>query len=430
MKKYIKLLLVILVGITGCVVGETVPTKIEALPDGDFVIMPWSWLHGGDGHENMSREGGLEDIAKCGFNVAGFVLPEDLPTCKKLNLKAFIGPSRQGPTPWQDWTKLDDVGIDRQAKSLVGDTAGHSQVLGYYIDDEPRAGDYPALAKAVEAVGRYAPGKIAYINLFPNHASPPADLLERLQTGSYREYVQRVVTDVKSPLISYDNYTVLRSGDMVVDPLLATSYYTNLAEVRSVALEQGVPFWNIVVCCQIRPWSPIPSPANLLLQAYTSLAAGADGVCWYKYFGDNRVYSPVDNNVGRTPTWRYLQTVNHHLRTLGPMVVKLESTGIYFSSPAPEATLPLLPGDVVADVESTFPVMVGEFAGQDQTRYAMVVNISLTGSSLLKVKLKDANATLSAASAEDGVFRPVDMDAGVWTVAGQGVLFRIESARK
>lgn len=424
MKKNIILLLVILIGTVGCVVGQETQKEIAVLPEGDFVVMPWSHLHSNRGYDDIRNMDGLEGIAACGFNVAGYVWPEDLPKCKELYLKAFISQTER--ETWQDWTKLNDAEIDRQARLLVGKTADNPQVVGYFIDDEPRAGDYPALAKAVAAVKRYAPGKIAYINLFPNHASPPTDLLERLQTDSYREYVERLATEVKSQLISYDNYTILRSMDMTIDPPLATSYYTNLAEVRSVALEQGLPFWNVVVCCQIRPWSPIPSPANLMHQAYTSLAAGASGVCWYKYFGDNRFYAPIDNNVGRTTTWRYLQTVNHHLRTLGPIIIKLKSTGLYFSSPAPDASLATLPGEITADVESTFPVMVGEFVDKDQTQYVMVVNISLTGSSLIKLKLKDEAASLSAASPEDGIFRPVDKKAGVWMVAGQGVLFKIE----
>src|SRR5690349_3139603 len=44
-----------------------------------FPIMPWDPLHGWDGRAPDSKISGLETIAECGFNFAGFVTPEDLP---------------------------------------------------------------------------------------------------------------------------------------------------------------------------------------------------------------------------------------------------------------------------------------------------------------------------------------------------------------
>ena len=42
-------------------------------------------------------------------------------------------------------------------------------------------------------------------------------------------------------------------------------------------------------------------------------------------------------------TWRYLQAINHQVRTLGPIVNRLRSTGVYFTPPAPGPSFPVLP---------------------------------------------------------------------------------------
>jgi hypothetical protein len=114
---------------------------------------------------------------------------------------------------------------------------------------------------------------------------------------------------VQPELISYDNYRVQSSGELK-DAKLAASYYNNLLAVRAAAMKHDLPFWVIVSGNQIRKFTPPPSPANLLFQAYTSLAAGARGLTWYKYYASNYGYPPIDRAGNRTVSWSYLKMVN------------------------------------------------------------------------------------------------------------------------
>ena len=176
--------------------------------------------------------------------------------------------------------------------------AGKSPAIkGYFIMDEPGVADFPALGKAVAAVKKYAPGKLAYINLFPNYATLGAPDMSQLGTSNYTEYLERFVAEVKPQVISYDNYMVQFSDDLK-NTGKAASYYHNLLEVRRVAQKHQLPCLNIVSANQIRPHTPIPSPANLQFQAYTTLAAGYRGVTWYNYYGPGYKYTPIDP-VGR-----------------------------------------------------------------------------------------------------------------------------------
>src|SRR5213076_3231035 len=133
----------------------------------------------------------------------------------------------------QEWKSLSDQQIERRIKTMVSAAAGPA-VRGFFIMDEPGASDFPALAKAVAAVKRYAPGKLAYINLFPDYATLGAPDRSQLGTTTYTEYLERFVTEVKPQLISYDNYMVQYSDDLK-NPAQAASYYRNLLEVRRVA---------------------------------------------------------------------------------------------------------------------------------------------------------------------------------------------------
>lgn len=401
-----------------------------------FPIMPWDPVWRADNPAPTGKDA-LTGIAECNFTVAGFVQPEDLQACEKLGLKAIVASPRDFEPPTRaTWQKLTDEQIDQRIKITI-DRAGNSPaILGYYIIDEPGSPLFPALAKAVAAVKKYAPGKLAYINLYPGYATIGSPDMSQLGTNSFTEYLERYVNEVKPQFLSYDNYMVQMSDDLQQAGRTA-SYFRDLMEVRRVAIKYDLPFWNIVSSNQIRAFTTIPSPANLMLQAYTTLAAGGKGVTWFTYFGrkGGYQYTPIDVDGNRTNTWRYLQLVNHHLKILGPRMNRLKSTGVYYTSPAPADKLPPLPGKLVTTVESRIstkdtaaehpPIMVGEFTGDDGADYVMVVNLSLTRSANVVLATAKAYKSRQYISAEDGKRFPLDEKNGHWLVAGQGVLIRL-----
>lgn len=415
------------VALAGCVTSKDSTAK---LPSADisspdfFPILPWDPYHGWSQPPTEGRKNGLQSIADCNFNLAAFVLPRDLPQCRKLGLGAIMLASDPQFTNLQyiyDWKKLSDEQIDRRVKDMVTASGSNPAIKGYFITDEPGAESFPALAKAVAAVKKYAPGKLAYINLFPDYATLGAPNISQLGTASYSEYLERFVEEVQPQLISYDNYMVQYSMDQA-NPQVAASYYANLLSVRRVALEHHLPYLNIVASCQIQPSITIPSPANLLFQAYTTLAAGYRGVTWYTYFGDFYPYAPLSKAGEKTPTWDWLQAVNHQVVTLAPIMSRLTSTGVYFSDPLPAPNLPRLPGNLVESVGCPSSLMVGEFKDQNGRAYAMVVNLSLAKSIQFTLKPKQPGTPISIVSASDRSLSPFNQKDGLWLTAGQGVL--------
>jgi hypothetical protein len=402
---------------------------------------------GRDYHHNTfrDREKGLKGMAECNFTLADAAGPQNLELCESLGLSVVVsvGPHLFG----SDWEKMSEEQIDQYIKKMVEEGGNSRAIIGYHICDEPSATAFRSLAAAVKSVRKYAPGKWSLINLYPNYATIWTENMIKSQLGTktYREYLEKYVQTVQPDLITYDNYMVQMSMDLD-QPERAGKYFTNLVEVRQVALENKIPFWNVVSGNQVRPHTPIPSPANLALQAYTSLAAGASGIRWYTYWQGGYLYAPIDENENKTLTWRYLQEVNRQTLLLGTIIRQLKSTGVYFSEPLPEPSLPRLPGKIVKSVETDLPMMIGEFQGEDNNRYVMAVNLSLeksanfvlntfTPGELLyavsvgedKPILVDFEASKRASMDARQGWKPKSTDEinrGFWLPAGTGVLFK------
>ena len=388
-----------------------------------FPILPWDSLHGMKNDLDKRRGNSLESIAECHFNMAGFVRREDISRCKKLGLGAFYFPFHPDFNK-RSWAKMSDEEIDQTVKKMVRDAGNSPALMGYFITDEPGVKEFPALAKAVAAVKKYAPGKLAYINLFPDYATIGAPDNSQLGTENYTEYLERFVNEVHPQLISYDNYRIEMSEDFK-KPEKAASYFYNLLEVRHVAQKYHLPHLNIVTGNQIRPFSTPPSPANFALQAYTTLAAGYRGITWFTYFQRGYHYAAIGEDGKKTQTWFYLQEINRQVATLAPVMSKLRSTGVFFSKPIYEK-LPLLPGKMTRSVICEEPLMIGEFEDRDETQYVMVVNLSLEHSTKLFLKPSSEKTSIQIVSTVDRSLSDFDEKNGLWLVAGQGALLKLE----
>ena len=425
-KMYLILMVVVLIGTVSYAQQEY--TEGLKFPNKFYPILPWDFIDSGDS---------LKDIADCNFNIAGFIRPYDIRRVEKLHLKAIMNMyfyiNGFNDLPWS-WRNLSDEEIDSKVKMLIDSSGNSDAIIGYFLMDEPSALDFPALGKAVAAVKKYAPGKLAYINLFPNYGtlSTLDRINSQLGTKTYTEYLERYVNEVKPQFISYDNYMV--QGSMDLKDKKNVSYYTNLMDVRRIALKYNLPYWNIVSSNQINHNKTIPSLPNMLFQAYTSLAAGCNGISWYKYtYVPEYEYSPIDNEKNKTLTWYYLKEVNRQISTLGPIMNQLTSTGVYFTSPSPDSSLPLLPGKVIESVKSDGPMMIGEFVNDIGTRYVMIVNLSLERSVKFTFSTKTTQSkTWLISDTKDGPLMPImkrrDMDNhknGLWLTAGEGVLIKV-----
>ncbi len=402
-------LLSICLGAGACGASPPTPAADEGAV---FPITPWELTPAKQARLDEPGHG-IDSLRECGFTTIAFVRPDQLDDLEARRLPGIVG----RPGGRVDWASLSDAAIEAYVERVV-DSAGKGRaVLGYFLADEPNAGEFSGLAKAVAAVKRLAPGKLAYVNLLPDYATPA-----QLGARTYRDYLQRFVREVEPQLLSYDNYSVQYSRDLR-DRARAASHFTNLLAVRRVAAGAGVPFWFAGSSVRIRPTTTAPSPANLRLQAYTALAAGARGLTWFTYYAGGYADAPIDAVGRRTATWSYVRTVNRQVMALGPTLLRLRSTGVFFTSPVPADGLRPLPGELVRAARSRAPLMIGEFAARDGRRYAMVVSLDLQRSA--RVRLTTGASALRRVSPVDGSLVRLPADGSLWLSAGQGALLRL-----
>ena len=298
-----------------------------------------------------------EELAAANFTVVigGFGGPkvaEQMALCEKHDLK-LIASGRNGT-----------------ASELPEGPA----IWGYSIRDEPSAEDFPVLRAAVDAIREARPGKLGYINLFPDYASP-----EQLGTATYEEHVRRFVEEVRPEVLSMDHYPQFHPGRDGRE-----GYCGNLEIFRTVSQEAGIPFWNFFNTMPYGPHTD-PTEGQLRWQINTSLAYGAKGVLYFCYYTPAGAEFPkggaiIQRDGRRTRHYDEAKRINRGIKHLGPTLMALTSTAVVrvdeSAGDVPSEKLAGLPiVDLSRDaVDPKMDYLIGAFQHEDGRRAVMLNN--------------------------------------------------------
>ncbi len=431
--------------------AESLGLEPFVMPGDKFPVFLWDHLEDWGGKFQPIDEG-IKTMAECDCSMSAFVFDEKtvnyarengLKCLYEMRLEIF---DERELSEEQIQEKLEK--IDQHVKERVQSTKDDPCVVGYYLRDEPGAYYFRALAAAVAAVKKYAPGKLAYINLYPGYASTiGADADSQLGTYSYREYLERFVQEVKPQLLSYDNYAVEYSDDMV-NLNFGYRHFADLLEMRDVALKYDLPFWFIGSSLCILSDSTPPTAARFAYQAYTALAAGAKGLTWFLYYPLGWKESPIDANGKKSLSWLYMRDVNQQAQAIGKYLTGYRSTNVGLTplyTKEEAKSLPQFPQEPknvlknltyrlstnAADFETQKPkVMVGEFAQNNgENVAALAVNLNFGRSVKVNFEIPDGYKTVKVVSPLDGseeIVSEEDLKAGFWIIPGHGKLFVFE----
>lgn len=295
------------------------------------------------------------EIAEAGFTlvVGGFgartpeTVAKQIELCRQFDLRVIVATAGLQPDELPD----DPV------------------VWGYLIRDEPSASDFADLRRTVDAIRKARPGKLAYINLFPNYASAQA-----LGTPTYDEHVRRFVDEVDVDVLSMDHYPLITPTADGRD-----GYCANLETMRTHALRKGIPHWNFF---NIMPFGPHtdPTEAQVRWQVFTSLAYGSKGVLYFCYWtprGDEfpRGGAIITADGRRTRHYDQAKRVNKALNALGPTLMRLTSTGVFRMKPHNS-----LPEPLTGALKSLTPgdYLIGMFRHDDGRVGVLINNYSIT----------------------------------------------------
>lgn len=368
-----------------------------------FPLMAWNW--------SSSDPAVYQKMHDCGLTVAGFVPPRDLDLCRAAGLRAIVSDSRASG---YDWRQVDEAAARRNIAGLVAEVGKHPALYGFYLIDEPSAALFPGLGKVASLIHELAPGKWAYMNLFPNYASA-----EQLGSATYREHLERFVEACHPTVLSYDHYALMDDGS------LRNGYWQNLEQMRGVGLKHRLPFWNIVLTVAHFNYRE-PTAADLRFQVYTTLAYGGRGIAYFTYIAPqvgNYRMAPIDQFGNPTRTWDDLRAVNLQVGKLAPTLLKLASDEVYHFGTVPAECQGPSARSLVAAAAGE--VLVGDFTHEDGSRYVMAVNKDVNRSRHCSLTFRAPPKRIQNVSPYSGTLGDFSGEQ-LWLAPGQGVLLKLD----
>ncbi|MFH1571849.1 MAG: hypothetical protein ABIL09_27920, partial [Gemmatimonadota bacterium] len=196
-------------------------------------------------------------------------------------------------------------------------------VWGYHLMDEPETDRFPEIARQVEAFRRADPHHPAYVNLFARAGDHAAAFIET----------------VRPAFLSYDYYQWWY-GPYQQYWEGSTGYFSRLEQHRDAARAAGIPLVNWVEVVANRHDDryrnvPLPSDSGPKVRQslYTGLAYGVKGVQW---FHGGLLYE--EGTAALNECGRHVAALNAELRALGPVLLRLESAGVFHTPPLPRGT--------------------------------------------------------------------------------------------
>ncbi|GAA1153371.1 hypothetical protein GCM10009630_59620 [Kribbella jejuensis] len=266
------------------------------------------------------------------------------------------------PTDFLSVTPAEAQALYIRARDAYGP---YSSLAGFNFYDEPGAGWFATLAKALAISRDLAPQLLPYVNLLPS--DDPT-------------YYRNFVDVVKPSLISFDRYPLLSEGRE------DANYFHNWAIVRDAALYGDVPAWVFIQTLAYNNHRE-PTPAELLWQINISLAYGAKGIQYFTYWTPEAArgegFGPALITVDGQRTSRYYaaQQINTNwLHPVGRELKPLVSETVEHANetPLPNGAVGFTPTPLVSGVSGD-AVVVGTFRSRDAAsgdRWLLVANRS------------------------------------------------------
>ena len=368
MMKKLFLYLTALLTLGSVAIADKATEKFYASDD-FFPIVAW-------GIQHSRNPDYYRKMKECGITLAGFIHPNRLDMVYNAGLKAYIYDSA---TQANQWLKPNEEKMRAGVEALVKKVNSHPVVFGYFITDEPHSKYFPSTAIMRKLIEELAPGKHPYTNLLPGGARK-----NQYGTNSYKEYVERFIVECKPQILSYDRYG-LREGKTVHHD----GFWENMRMFRKESIKHGIPFWFIgqTTACLGKA---VPTEGSLSLVAYSAIAYGARGICWFTFHGVNRFGwygAALDQFEEKTSTFRKLQYVNRTILNYAPLINHLNSDMVYHIGGVEPDIHPPTADSLIADIKPNGNFLVGEFT-HDQTgaRYVLIVNKDLARSNHCLIK--------------------------------------------
>ncbi len=324
----------------------------------------------------------------------------------------------------------------------------HPAIWALDICDELGSNDMPHLNVLMKEAEDLFPGKLVYINLYPNYGAE-----WRLVNKPYQEHLNYYVEQVETDYISYDHYFYWHFDSD------ADAYFVdNLKAAQNAAKKDGRDMWIVLQANTVQQDKVSDkklSTEQLRYQAYGSLAFGVQELswaCWTPGWWKNNVYE----NGQYTEQYDKLKTVNTELKNLSPIYMRYKCLDTEFISTTLSKTIEpnkpyidhlfkkisdgVLEQSTLTDIKTSTnsSILLGSFEKRTGNGTAfMFTNVtdfhcteeSQTVDSWVKFKVKDKNVQLTAYTHNDAYVLSPDANGEyeIYIPNGEGIFVTVDN---
>ncbi len=420
-----------------------------------YPVSFWNYTGLGRDAAHMGKEA-VQDWADVGFTVP--MSPEFNPAdpkqkahiakmlkwCEEKKLKMIVcDPRGQGVTPDG---KLDAAAYEKNVTAAYKDFGKSPALFGFHVGDEPNFTQLPAFCEAMRLQKKVAPKLHPFGNLV---GVPTVDWFRGGKTSD--QYLNDYVKDSQCELMSYDVYsqmlTPTRGTNMQFGEGGIDNYYANLNGFRAASQRSGVPFWNTVLAVGHLMYR-CPDYNDIRWQFNTSVCSGANGILWFFYYmrepNANYRQAPIDELWQPTQGRYNLSLVQNSFHKIyGDLFNKLVCTKVMYAGKVYGGGKPFAPDAMISNVTTDLPnhpVLIGEFADAQGTRYVMIVNNSQTVDAAVNVTFVGTDVRVtgwdwsgnprpgSSSATTGGAMVEGGYRLEHWLAPGQEAVYKVESA--
>ncbi len=381
---------------------------VKPAPDGEIPLLAWHSIP-----DNETTVGRYRELKEAGFNISSSSHANADGVQKALDCAQQAGVRVIFSCPE----------LAENPEATVRRFMNHPALAGYYLRDEPSAGDFPALGAWARRIRAVDDKHMCYLNLFPTYASN-----EQLGSPGYREHIRQFVKEVPSEMLSFDHYPVTAGKSGLS---LREDFYRNLEIFSDEAGKAGKPFWAFALAVAHDPY-PVPDLAQLRLQMFSNLAYGAQGLQYFTYWTPgknphwNFHHGPIGLDGKRTDVYDKVKELNREISALAPVFLGGRVLQVrHIGEVIPESTtrLSALPSKVsrldvkgLNDKPALAGAVVSEIRNGDR-RYLVVVNRDFQKRMRLDISLdpaarrvlKDGSLVMASLYSDVQLVEPGDM---------------------
>ena len=301
----------------------------------------------GETMPNFTDEYYIKLIAEAGINLFTYC-PENYPQAREsikkvltLSEKYNIGYYVNAYDVVNMTHGFKPLDVDK-LKSVVSEFTDYKSFVGFYSKDEPYYEQIESIGAVNKALNDEYDNKYStYVNMLPKWEEHPLKYTSGAEDVTYEEYVGRYFREGNGKYISWDHY--------VWDFKSYKGYFNNMAIIKEMAEEYGIPYWSFIQAGG--QWNdamiefeslpePYPTEGQLIWNVNTSLACGVKGIQYFLGFqplffayAPNGTYDFTRNGLfganGNINRWYYYaQKMNVQVEAVDEILMNAYNVGI------------------------------------------------------------------------------------------------------